>query len=222
MLGWRDVPIEPDVPRRAGPRRSMPRLPAAVRRRPAGDRGHRPRPARVRRCASASSTSCRRRGSDVLPVAVGAHPRLQGHAHHAAARGVLPRPARRARSSRRWPWCTAASRRTRSRRGRWPTRTASSPTTARSTPCRATATGCAPARRCSSTRPAPGRPRARLPDLHARARRDTASFDEVLELLHLGGRTAAARRADDDPGGVGEPRARWTRPSGPSTASTRR
>ena len=35
---------------------------------------------------------------------------------------------------------------------------------------------------------------------------DSASFDEVLELLHLGGRSAAPRRPDDDPRGVGEPR----------------
>ena len=33
---------------------------------------------------------------------------------------------------------------------------------------------------------------------------DSASFDEVLELLHLGGRSLAARGADDDPRGVGE------------------
>ena len=35
---------------------------------------------------------------------------------------------------------------------------------------------------------------------------DSATFDEVLELLHLSGPVAAARGADDDPGGVGEPR----------------
>ena len=35
---------------------------------------------------------------------------------------------------------------------------------------------------------------------------DSATFDEVLELLHLGGRSPAARGADDDPRGVGEPR----------------
>ena len=34
---------------------------------------------------------------------------------------------------------------------------------------------------------------------------DSASFDEVLELLHLGGRPHPPRRADDDPRGVGEP-----------------
>ena len=33
-----------------------------------------------------------------------------------------------------------------------------------------------------------------------------ASFDECLELLHLGGRSPAARAADDDPRAVGEPR----------------
>ena len=43
-----------------------------------------------------------------------------------------------------------------------------------------------------------------------RARRDSATFDEVLELLHLGGRPLPPRDADDDPGGVGEPRRRWT------------
>ena len=36
-------------------------------------------------------------GASVLPVAVVPHARLQGHAHHAAAGRVLPRPRRRAR-----------------------------------------------------------------------------------------------------------------------------
>ncbi len=43
-------------------------------------------------------------------------------------------------------WCTSASRPTPSRPGRWPTRTAWSPTTAKSTRSRATSTGCAPAK----------------------------------------------------------------------------
>ena len=51
---------------------------------------------------------------------------------------------------------------------------------------------------------------------------DTARFDEVLELLHLGGRPLPPRRADDDPRGVGEQRRRWTPAGGRSTASTRR
>ena len=51
---------------------------------------------------------------------------------------------------------------------------------------------------------------------------DSASFDEVLELLHMGGRVAAARGADDDPRGVGEPRRDGRRSAGPSTSSTPR
>jgi glutamate synthase (NADPH/NADH) large chain len=35
---------------------------------------------------------------------------------------------------------------------------------------------------------------------------DTARFDEVLELLHLGGRSLPPRRPHDNPGGLGEPR----------------
>ncbi len=35
---------------------------------------------------------------------------------------------------------------------------------------------------------------------------DSASFDEVLELLHLGGRSLPHAVLNDDPGGVGEPR----------------
>ncbi len=98
------------------------------------------------------------------------------------------------------------SARTRSRRGRSRTRTATSRTTARSTRCRATATGCGRARRCSQSDRIPGD----LEPHRSRSSRpggsDTASFDECLELLHLGGRSLPARRADDDPGGVGEPR----------------
>ena len=59
----------------------------------------------------------------------------------------LPDPDARSRRSRS---CTSASAPTRSRRGRWPTRTASSRTTARSTRSPATSTGCARARGCSS------------------------------------------------------------------------
>ena len=51
---------------------------------------------------------------------------------------------------------------------------------------------------------------------------DSASFDEVLELLHMGGRTPAPRGADDDPGGLGEPPGDGRRSAGPSTSSTPR
>ena len=49
---------------------------------------------------------------------------------------------------------------------------------------------------------------------------DSARFDEVLELLHLGGRSPAARGADDDPGGVGEPHRDGPPSAGRSTSST--
>ena len=45
-------------------------------------------------------------------------------------------------SSRRWRWCTSGSRPTRFHRGGWRIRSASSATTARSTRCAATSTGC--------------------------------------------------------------------------------
>jgi glutamate synthase (NADPH/NADH) large chain len=48
--------------------------------------------------------------------------------------------------SRPWRWCTSASRPTPSPSGRWPTPTGWWRTTARSTPSRATSTGCAPAK----------------------------------------------------------------------------
>jgi glutamate synthase domain-containing protein 1 len=51
---------------------------------------------------------------------------------------------------------------------------------------------------------------------------DSASFDEVLELLHLGGRTLPALGADDDPRRRGRTTARWTRSAARSTSSTRR
>jgi glutamate synthase (NADPH/NADH) large chain len=60
--------------------------------------------------------------------------------------GVYYRDLQDRAASPRWPWCISASPPTPSRSGRWPTRTACSRTTARSTPSRATSTGCAPAK----------------------------------------------------------------------------
>ena len=75
--------------------------------------------------------------------------------------------------------------------------------------------------RGDARQPAPARPRAGVPDLHARRVRHRP--------LRRGARAApprrpaaAPRRADDDPAGVGEQRRRWTRRSGRSTASTPR
>ena len=85
-----------------------------------------------------------------------------------------------------WPWCTRASRPTPFPRGRWPIPTGTWPTTGRSTRWPATGTGCGPVRRSAATELIPGLERA-FPIVTPGAS-DSASFDEVLELLHLGGR----------------------------------
>ena len=60
-----------------------------------------------------------------------------------------------------------------------------------------------------------------FPIVHARAPATRPRFDEVARAAAPRRPAAPPRRADDDPRGVGEPRRRWTRPAGPSTASTR-
>ncbi len=159
VVGWREVP-DRLVDDRAHRAERHPELPSAVRRRPLPGAAP-PASSSTASCswsASGASTSSRAsRGLDgLLPVAVVPHARLQGDAHHPAAVGVLPRPRRRPRRVARWRWCTAASPPTRSRRGRSRTRTATSRTTARSTPCRATATGCGPVKRSWPPRSSPG------------------------------------------------------------------
>ena len=92
------------------------------------------------------------------------------------------------RWSRRWRWCTSASAPTRSRRGRWRTRTATSRTTARSTRCAATSTGCARARGCSRAICSATTSQKLLPVIREGGS-DTATFDNVLELLVMAGRS---------------------------------
>ena len=196
----------------------MPSFAPAVRRgreRPAC--GDRPGPAGV-----LPAQAGRARGRRLLPVPVGAHPRLQGHAHHRRSSTPSSPTCATSGSRRRWRWCTAGSRPTRSRAGRWRTRSASSRTTARSTPSRGNRNWMRAREALARERPDPGRPRAAVPDLRPRAARDSASFDEVLELLHLGGRSLPHAVHDDDPGGVGEPRRDGPAPAGRSTSSTPR
>ena len=87
---------------------------------------------------------------------------------------------------------------------------ATSPTTARSTPSRATATGCGPARRCS--------PPSLLPGDLERIFPICSPDGQRLGHLRRGARAAAhgrlraaPRRADDDPRGVGAPATRCPR-----------
>ena len=90
VLGWRTVPTETgDLGQIAFGRHAA--HPAGVRR-PVGSR-RRHHGARAARLRAAQAGRARRRRR-LLPVAVGPHHRLQGHAHLRAAAPVLPRPAR--------------------------------------------------------------------------------------------------------------------------------
>ena len=77
----------------------------------------------------------------VLPESLLPHDDLQGHAHARAGRSYFLDLQRSRTWTRRWRWCTRASPRTPSRVGSARIRIATSPTTARSTPCAATSTG---------------------------------------------------------------------------------
>ena len=147
VLGWRDVPVDDDVPGKSA-REVMPAFRAGLRRR---------RPSSPATSSSATCTSRAKRIEHEVPVMLARggvyFPSLsarvvclQGHAHaRSAAATSTPTSATRA-SRPRSRSCTRGSRRTPSRAGRSRTRTGCSRTTARSTPCRATRTGCAPAK----------------------------------------------------------------------------
>ena len=134
---------------------------------------------------------------------------------------LLPRPRRRAGRDRAVRSCTRGSRPTRSRAGRSRTRTGCSRTTARSTPCRATRTGCAPVkaswRATCSPATSSACSRSARPDAS-----DTARFDEALELLQPRRPSAAPRDPHDDPRSVGEPRVDGRGRARRSTGITRR
>ncbi len=104
----------------------------------------------------------------------------------AASSPSCPTSAWRARS----PSCTRASRPTPFRPGRSPIPTGCWRTTARSTPWQATATGCTHGSRCLKSDLIPGELSRIFPVVTPGAS-DSASFDETLELLHLGGREIA-------------------------------
>ena len=108
-------------------------------------------------------------------------------------------------SSRRWPSSTSGSAPTPSRRGRSRIRTATSPTTARSTRCAATSTGCRRARRCAGRRccgddldeGAAGHARRAVGLRHVRQRARVPGDERPV---------AAPRHPHDDPRAVAEPR----------------
>ena len=152
----------------------------------------------------------RARDRRVLPVAVLAHHRLQGHAHHRPARPLLPRPGRRARRLRGGRRALAVLHQ------HLPELAAVAPVPVHRAQRRDQHRDGQPQldagpRGAAVQRPDPRRPGPALPDLHARRVR--------LRVLRRGARAAAPRRplaaalgADDDPRGVGEPRRDGRRP----------
>ena len=131
VLGWRDLPLdEEQVGSTANRTRPCMRQLFVGAKDECVDR-----PGRVRAQALRDPPHLRARvGPGVLRLLVLlAHDRLQGDAHPRPGPRLLPRPAGSRASRARCASCTRASRRTRSRAGSWRTRSASSPTTARST-----------------------------------------------------------------------------------------
>ena len=192
VLGWRDVPVDADSLGTDVARRHAV-VPPALPRRPDGARSGLDLERRAYVVRKRIEHEVRRPGRPTpravyFPSLSCPHARLQGHAHHARSCASSSPTSATSGSRAPSPSCTRGSRPTRSRRGRWPTRTATSPTTARSTRSRATATGCGPARRCSRATCSPG-DLERIFPICTPGASDSASFDEVLELLHLGGRS---------------------------------
>ena len=146
-------------------------------------------------------------------------------------KGMLTTDAARPRSS---PTCSTSGSRQRAGRralavlhqhlpepGRWPTRSAHRPQRRDQHRAWATATGCGPARRCSTSDLIPGDLERLFPICTPGRLR--------LGVVRRGARAAAPRRplaaargADDDPGGVGEPRRDGRRAPRRSTSSTPR
>ncbi len=142
----------------------------------------------------------------LLPEPLVPHDRLQGHAHDAAARGVLPRPRRRAGRECTCPRALAVLDQ------HVPVVAARAPVPLPGAQRRDQHAEGQPeldagARSVARVGPLPRRPRAHLPDLHAGRL--------GLRLVRRGPRAARPERpvtpafgAHDDPGGVGEPRRR--------------
>ena len=190
VLGWRDVPIDDSMLGADGPRRDARRSARCSSPAPAGAGGHR---ARAQLFCVRKRIEHEVAGSDgerrvYFPTPVVPHPRLQGHAHHAAARRVLPRPRRRAGRVGAGPGAqpllhqhvpvVAAGPPVPLRRPqRRDQHGAGQPQLDAGPRGAAAPATCSPATSSASSRSA--RPAAS----------DSASFDEVLELLHLGGRS---------------------------------
>ena len=184
-----------------------PELPPPLHRRPRRRERHRARPEALRRPQALRARDHERRvdrrPQRVLPVALVPHPRLQGDAHHAAARRVLRRPGRRARGVG-------------ARAGAQPLLHEHVPVVAARAPVplhraqrrdqhRAGQPELAARARVDDEHTVDPRVGARVPDHHAGCVRHR----ELRRVPRaVGARRPAdlARRAHDDPGGLGEPR----------------
>ena len=209
MLGWRDLPIPPRLPRRDRPRGDADDE-AVLRRRRRRRLGYRPRPQDVRR-PQAGRARAGGGPHDVLLVAVGPHDRLQGDADDTAARPVLPRSRRSPRRER------AVARALALLDEHVPVVAARPPVPLhrpqrrdQHRPGQPELDACP---RGDGVEPAPAEPRQGVPDLHARRVRHGP--------LRRGARAAApgrtpdpARDPDDDPRGVGEQRRDGRRQAG--------
>ena len=192
-------PGRPEQPRPDRPRGDAVVRPAVRRGQGQPDHRHGPGAAGV-----LPAQARRERDRRLLPVAVLAHPDLQGHAHHPPARRGLPGPARRAGGLR-------ARRRALPVLDQHVPELAAEPPVPLHRPQRRDQHGHgqpqldAGPRGAARLRPGAGRPRPALPDLHHRR--------VGLRVVRRGARAAAHGRAlaaalgaDDDPRGVGEPR----------------
>ena len=202
VLGWRELPVDPDAAD-LGPtaRAAMPSFRQLfVGRRRAGEYRHRPGAPHV-----LPAQAGRARHRRLLPEPVPAHHRLQGHAGRAAGRGVLPGPVRRAGHQRAGRGALPVLHQ------HVPGLAAGPPVPLRRAQRRDQHAARQPqldgrrARRCWSPTSSPATCTRLVPDRHPGRER--------LRHLRRGARAAApgravpaARGADDDPGGVGEPR----------------
>ena len=133
LLGWRDVPTDNslvgDSARATQPVFEQVFIGAPRRRRPTTGRARFERKLyvirkRIEHAVDALKINALSRRFFYIVSLSAQHADLQGHAAGAAARADVPGPVGRAICSRRSRSCTSASAPTRSRRGRWRTRTA--------------------------------------------------------------------------------------------------
>ena len=146
--------------------------------------------------------------------------RLQGHAHRPPARRVLPRALRRAARERPGAGALPLLHQHLPELAAGPPLPLSGPQRRDQHRWPATGTGCGPARPCCASELIPGDLARAFPS--APPGPATRPPSTRCSSCCTWGAAPAPLGADDDPRGLGEPRRPWTRPAGPSTATTPR